>query len=138
MGKSKNGQAMHYAVGALINRNNKYLLMDRANPPYGFAGPAGHIDEGESEQQALIRETTEETALKITNYNLIFAEEISGNTCKSGISTHYWYLFACETTGENKQIDKEAKSIGWFSVDQIKQLKLEPVWEYWFKKLNII
>ena len=47
-GRAKNGQPMHYSVGALIKKEDKYLLIDRVKPPLGFAGLAGHIDEGES------------------------------------------------------------------------------------------
>ena len=52
-GKSKDGKLMHYSVGALIKKDGKYLLIDRVKPPLGFAGIAGHIDEGEDEIKAL-------------------------------------------------------------------------------------
>ena len=51
-----------------------------------------------------------------------------------------WYLYKREVSGRIKQ--NKNKSIGWYTKQQIqklyKQKKLEPVWEYWFKKLNII
>ena len=64
--------------------------------------------------------------------------EIDWNKCWRGISIHYWYLFKCNVSGEIKQNHIETKSIGWYDVDEIKKLKLEPAWEYWFKKLKII
>jgi 8-oxo-dGTP diphosphatase len=137
LGISKKGKKMHYSVGALIERNKKYLLIDRVNPPYGFAGIAGHVDEGETKEQALLHEVPEESGLKIDNFKLLLEEEVENNTCKRGINVHYWYLFSCETSGKVKQ-NPESKSIGWYSVDEIKKLKLEPVWEHWFKKLKII
>lgn len=42
---------MHYSAGALIRRGDKYLLIDRAKPPFERAGVAGHIDEGESPEK---------------------------------------------------------------------------------------
>ena len=49
-GKTKDGTPMHFSVGALIERDGQYLLIDRAVPPFGFAGVAGHIDDGEDEE----------------------------------------------------------------------------------------
>lgn len=137
-GKARNGQPMHYSVGALIQKDDKYLLIDRTNFPFGFAGLAGHINEGETKEQALFREVEEESGLKIKNYRLFFEEELPWNKCVYAIDSHYWYLFECEVEGELNLDKKEAKSIGWYSPEEIKDLKLEPVWEYWFKKLKII
>ena len=137
-GKSKDGKLMHYSVGALIKKDGKYLLIDRVKPPLGFAGIAGHIDEGEDEIKALKREVEEESGFKIENYKILFKEELDWNWCSKGVDVHYWYLFECDALGEMKQNFIETKSIGWYTVDEIKELKLEPVWEYWFKKLKLI
>lgn len=137
-GKSKKGKKIHYSVGALIEKDGKYLLIDRANPPFGFAGLAGHIDEGETEIEALFREVQEESGLKVEKYKLLFEEEVGWNECSKGVRGHYWYLFKCEVSGEIKMDSSEEKSIGWLSKEQIADLKLEPVWEYWFRKLEII
>lgn len=132
------GAPMHYSVGAVIERDGKYLLIDRAVPPFGFAGPAGHIDEGESPEQALTREIEEEVGLTITNYSLLFEEELDWNTCSKGVGTHYWYLYQCEVSGELERNMRETKSAGWYTKEEIKSLTLEPVWKYWFEKLNTI
>jgi len=137
-GTSKKGLPMHYSVGALIKKDNKYLLIDRKISPYGFAGPAGHIDEGEFPEESIIREVKEETGLKVVKHSLIFEEEINWNWCSKGVKIHYWYLFKCETSGEIKRNMRETKLIGLFSESEIKNLKLEPVWKYWFEKLKVI
>jgi len=138
LSKSKNGEPMHYSVGALIEKDGRYLLIDRVKIPLGFAGLAGHIDEGEDAVKALFREVEEESSLNIEDYELLFEEEIVWNKCNRGIGVHYWYLFRCRVSGEIKKDPNEAKSIGWYSPEEIKKLNLEPVWEYWFKKLKII
>jgi len=136
-GISKQGKPMHYSVGAIIKKGNKYLLIDRVKPPYGFAALAGHIDEGENAEQALLREVREESGLKVLSYELLCEEELDWNWCSKGIGAHYWYLYKCEVEGDINQNKAETKSIGWFSESEIKKLKLEPVWKHWFKKLNI-
>ncbi len=137
-GKSKKNKNMHYSVGAIIKNNSKYLLIERKKPPYGFAGVAGHIDQGESEIEALIREVREESGLKVDKYSLILEEKLDWNWCRRGVSIHHWYLFECKTKGRIKKNYAETESIGWYSKAEIKKLKLEPAWEYWLKKLKII
>lgn len=41
------------------------LLIERGNPPYGWALPGGFIDCGESAEQAAVREAQEETGLAV-------------------------------------------------------------------------
>lgn len=41
------------------------ILIERKNPPYGWALPGGFVDYGESLEQAAIREAKEETSLNI-------------------------------------------------------------------------
>lgn len=41
------------------------LLIERRNPPHGWALPGGFIDYGESAEQAAVREAFEETGLKV-------------------------------------------------------------------------
>lgn len=137
-GKTNSGEQMHYSVGALIEKDSKYLLIDRAVPPLGFAGIAGHIDEGEDALEALKREAEEESGLQISNCEQLFEEELDWNWCSKGVNSHYWYLFKCDVSGELQRSERETKSIGWYSEEEIKKLKLEPVWEYWFKKIKII
>lgn len=137
-GKGKNGKPMHYSIGALIKRGDQYLLIDRVKFPFGFAGLAGHIDEGEDEVSALLREVSEESGLQVEKHELLLEEELNWNECSRGVGTHYWYLFSCEVSGEIKQNIKETKSIDWYTIDEIKKLTMEPAWQYWFEKLKII
>lgn len=131
---STKGKPMHYSVGAVIQRNGKYLLIDRVNPPFGFAGLAGHIDEGETPEEALQREVKEESGLIVEEYRLLYEEERDGNICSKGIDVHYWYLYECIVEGEIKHNTKETKSIGWYTKEEIKKLTVEQVWTYWFTK----
>lgn len=140
-GTASNGELLHYSVGAVIKKDDKYLLIDRVSPPYGFAGLAGHVDEGESADETIVREVKEESGLKVLSYKLLFEKEILWNYCRGvnrGATAHKWRLYECEVGGEVIQGKEEAKSIGWYSVDEMKNLNLEPVWKYWFEKLGII
>ncbi len=132
----------HFSVGALIKKNNKYLLIDRNIFPPGYAGIAGHINKNESTLHALKREVKEQTNYSIINKRLLFHEIIDGNPCRTGFITHEWHLFECKCKGNIKILKREEKSIGYYTEEQIDKLykkkKLEPIWGYWFKKLKII
>lgn len=137
-GVSQKGQPLHYSVGAVIKNEKKYILIDRKNPPLGYAGLAGHVDENETPEQALWREVKEESGLTVLETRLLFEEEVEDNRCKRGVNTHYWYLYECSVSGEVQWNPHETKSIGWYTKNEIRKLPLEPVWDYWFRKLQII
>jgi ADP-ribose pyrophosphatase YjhB (NUDIX family) len=132
------GQKKHFSVGAVIERNGKYLLLDRAIPPYGFAGPAGHVDEGEVPKAALKREVKEETGLSITRAELIAHEFLLWDECAMGIRGHEWHLYRCSASGDIKRSKHEAKSVDWYTKEDIDQLKLSPPWEYWVNKKHLL
>lgn len=146
IGKSSTGEPMHFSVGAVIqNKEGDFLLVDRMKPPYGFAGIAGHIDEGESIKSALYREIGEESKLQVRATALLACEEVKNNFCNRGVKIHHWTLFRCRLQDENQIAQRnplEARSIGWYSEKQVRQMaredRLEPVWEYWFRKLKVI
>jgi len=139
LGKSSDGREMHYSAGVIVECNGKYLLLDRKNPPPGFACPAGHVDEGEEPKTAAIREVSEETGIELKDVEFICEEEISWNYCKSGTEIHYWYLYKANVVSEDFIFYKEeAKSLAWYTVEEVKKLNLEQVWKYWFEKLKIL
>ncbi len=138
MTTSSIGTPLHHSVGAVIERDGKYLLIGRAQLPIGIAGLAGHVDEGEEPYTALVREIREESGLIVRHAKVLFEEELPWNICSRGITTHRWTLYACDVEGEPERNEEETTSIGWYSAEEIKDLPLESVWRYWFERLGVL
>lgn len=54
-------------VDAIIEIDSGIVIIERSNPPFGYALPGGFVDYGESLEQAVKREAKEETGLDITD-----------------------------------------------------------------------
>jgi ADP-ribose pyrophosphatase YjhB (NUDIX family) len=133
------GEKYHYVVGFLIEKNDKYLLMNRKIYPYGYAAPCGHVDEGESIGQAINRELEEETGLGLENYHKIYDDVIAVNPCHyDNVYKHKTTVYEVTTFGKLKVDDKEFKSFGWFNKEEIAKLDLEPMWKVIFEKIGFL
>ncbi len=52
-------------VDTIIETGGGIVLIERVNPPYGWALPGGFVDYGESLETAAVREAKEETSLDV-------------------------------------------------------------------------
>lgn len=134
------------SVGGICEENGKILMIYRRYEPYGWACPAGHVEEGEIVEHALIKEFDEEVGLKVVETELLLKEHVSWNNCyRSEGGGHSWWVFKAFCLGEVKvgeeetRVDpKTGRSWGWFSRKELYHLELEPVWRRWFEELGYI
>ena len=117
----------HSAVGAIIKQNGKILMVDRISIPPGWACPAGHIEEGETPEQTLIKEIKEETNLEVKKYKLLTHEAVNFGTCGRGFTSHDWYVYEITDWQGEIKLSSEHQAIGWKSIEEIKQLRLEEI-----------
>ncbi len=54
-------------VDIIISIDGGIVLIERRNPPYGWALPGGFVDYGETVEEAAAREAKEETGLSISH-----------------------------------------------------------------------
>lgn len=61
------GPGPYVTVDIIIEMDEGIILIERSNPPYGWALPGGFLDYGESLEQAAVREAKEETNMGLEN-----------------------------------------------------------------------
>jgi len=58
-------------VDIVIRNQGGIVLINRKNPPFGWALPGGYVDYGETVENAALREAKEETSLEISSLKLL-------------------------------------------------------------------
>jgi len=119
----ENYKSPKLAVDAIILIEDKVVLIERKNKPYGWAFPGGFVDYGESVESAVIREVEEETSLKIVNSSLEQAHTYSAPE-RDPRGHVVSVVFSCEATGIPKAQD-DAKNIALFSLEELPQLAFD-------------
>jgi nucleoside triphosphatase len=115
----------HLSVGALIRKDDKYLLIKRRNWPFGYSFPSGHVEYKEEIEDALRREILEETALEVAIIKLLFKGEIN-EQCRYGADIHVWHFYECTPKKGVPILNSESESLGWYSYEEMTNLELVP------------
>lgn len=132
------------SVGVVIEKNGKFLLIDRKRFPFYWAGVAGHIESGETPKNAAIKEAREEVGLKVRKLKLLIKKrKFYQNPCRRGFKSHYWWVFRVDFSGKVKTRKKEeVKKYKWFTPEEIKKMavdgRLESVWIKIFKIIKVL
>ena len=114
-------QCDHKSVGMMVWHDDKLLLIERAKPPYGFAIPAGHVDDDALFEDAARRELEEEVGLIADSLELVI-EGRKDTSCRRGGAWHYWKIYRVETSGELDRSLEETKQTRWASRDELQTL----------------
>ena len=87
------------SVDAIIRYRGGIVLIERRDPPYGIAIPGGHVEYGETIEEACRREMREETSLELKDLKQFhtYSEPTRDPRCQM-IST----VFTAEGVGEMK------------------------------------
>ncbi|WP_224995216.1 NUDIX domain-containing protein [Cesiribacter sp. SM1] len=107
-------------VSAIIfNPLNQVLLCKSAKWNNQYVIPGGHIEQGETMEDALRREVLEETGLKIHSIELIGLQEcIYSDTFQE--KRHFIFIdYSCRTDGFEVVLNDEADEWIWVGLDKV-------------------
>jgi len=110
----------HVTVAAVVSRDGKFLLVEEETETgLAFNQPAGHLEEGESLVDAVVRETLEETAYHFKPTHLIGIYNWQHPT--KGI-TYLRFAFGGELRGyeAGRQLDEGIVGARWLTLDEIR------------------
>jgi len=113
-------------VGALIYNSQNQTLMIKTDKWSGKWGiPGGKIEYGETSEEALRREITEETNLNISNIKFVLSQD-SIESDEFFKPAHFILLnYTCSTAGEcNVKLNDEAQDYCWVSEKEALKLEL--------------
>ncbi len=114
-------------VGALIfNQEGKLFLMKSHKWHGKYVLPGGHIEVGESMEDALKRETKEETGLEVYDIEYVgFLEFINDDAFWK--KRHFIFFdFACKTKTKNAVLNDEGQEYVWVTLTEALKLPVEP------------
>lgn len=102
-------------VDIIIEINGGIVLIERRNPPFGWALPGGFVDYGESLEDAAVREAREETSLEISNLRLLgcYSDPLRDERMHT-IST----VFVARGHGKAEASD-DAANLAMFTIDKL-------------------
>lgn len=110
---------INIAVSAFIMKNEKFILLKRANCPIRWCPPGGRVRKGENLIEATIRESREEAGVDIRVLMPItyWFGKHSGEVLSS-------IGFLCEYISGELRFSKEHFEGGWFSIEEMRDKKL--------------
>ena len=114
-------------VGALIFNQQDHVLLLKSDKWRGkYVIPGGHIELGETMEEALKREIKEETGLEVYGIEFASLEEFIFDEAFHE-KRHFIFIdFVCRTDSDDVVLNHESQEHVWVSLEEASRLPLEP------------
>lgn len=116
------------ASSAIVQRDGRYLLVRRANPPAAdmFAFPGGRAEPGETPEDTAIRECREETGLVVARPRLFATYDLETRGPDGALQSHYFLsVFRVDACDDRQAVAADdAAELGWYSLAEIRTMNV--------------
>jgi nucleoside triphosphatase len=113
-------------VGVFVfNHEDKLLLLKSHKWPGKYVVPGGHVELGERLEQAVIRETKEETGLDISDIEFIVFQEFVYDPSFWKPRHFIFFDYACRTRSTNVLLNDEAEEYVWVPLEEAVHLPMD-------------
>lgn len=123
-------------VGAVIIREGRMALIKRGNEPARgkWTIPGGHVELGESLENAVIRETKEETGLDVETPTLLDVVTNVDLDKDGKIKYHYVIIeYLVHVTAGTAQASSDAAELRWVPFDEVESFNLTASFRLFFR-----
>jgi nucleoside triphosphatase len=115
-------------VGALIIDAQGKILLVKSHKWKGYLSvPGGHVEFGETLEEAIVREVREETGLRVSPIRLLLVQEAI-YAPEFYLPRHFIFFdYLCKVTGGDLSLnEKELQDYLWTTAEEALRLPLEP------------
>jgi len=113
-------------VGVFIfNSNGELLLLQSHKWPGRYVVPGGHVELGETIEQAAIREAKEETGLDIHGLEFLCFQQFIYDPAFWKPRHFIFFDYAARTDSLDVQLNDEAESHNWVQLEDALQLPID-------------
>ena len=113
-------------VGAFVfNPSGELLLLKSHKWPDRYVVPGGHVELGERIEDAVIRETKEETGLDVYDLEFIIFQQFIYDPSFWKPRHFIFFDYACKTSSTDVQLNDEAETYTWVPLDVAIKLPLD-------------
>ena len=124
-------------VGAVIIKRRKIALIKRGNEPSRgkWTIPGGLVELGESPEQAVVRETKEETGLEVDNPSLMDVVSNVDLDEKSKVKYHYVIIdYLVHVKAGTAQAASDAVELRWVPFNEVESYDLTASFRLFFRQ----
>ena len=147
-------------AGVIIWHGDRMAMQERLTGACGIAPSAGHLEESEDAESAMVREAYEELGIIVNSVQLLGQGRRFERCKRYGSDYHDWSVFQARIQGDALQLNPgESKHVAWYQPYQVLELAqrteqyleqqiseadwrqrpgLEVVWYHWMRDLGIL